>query len=399
VLLLDLDNFKVVNDSLGHATGDRLLVAVAQRLTSVVRPGDTVGRQGGDEFVVICENVTGDDEAEAVAARVGSAVEQPLDLDGTEVFVTTSIGIAISGNGDDRPASLIRDADAAVHRAKKEGRGKSARFDHSLRSDALDQLDTASALHRALERDELRVYYQPIIDLSTGEVVRVEALVRWQHPERGLVAPAEFLPIAEETGLIVAIGIWVLEEAGGQLVRWNETLRGDHGLQVAVNLAPRQLSQPDLGAAIAAALERLSLDPALLQLEITETALVPDIGATLQVLHDLRSLGVKLAIDDFGTGYSSLTQLRRCPVDSLKIDQTFVRGLPDQAEDHAIVAGVIGLAHGLGLATTAEGVETTEQRRVLIDLECEAAQGYFFERPQPADSITEYLEGAATGEK
>ncbi len=304
--------------------------------------------------------------------------------------------VVVSGNGDDRPESLIRDADAAVHRAKKDGRGKSARFDASLRSDAVDHLDTASALHRALERDELRVHYQPIIDLSTGEVLRVEALVRWQHPDRGLIAPGGFLHIAEDTGLIVAIGIWVLEQAGEQLVRWNASLTGGRELQLAVNLAPRQLAQPDLGIAVATALERVGLEPSLLQLEITETALVPDGGSTLQVLHDLRALGVTLAIDDFGTGYSSLTQLRRCPVDSLKIDQTFVRGIPDHAEDQAIVAGVIGLAHGLGLATTAEGVETAAQRRVLIDLECESAQGYLFERPQPADVITEYLEAAAS---
>jgi diguanylate cyclase (GGDEF)-like protein len=385
VLFIDLDRFKLINDGRGHAAGDELLVAVAARLRGVVRAGDVVARFGGDEFVVVCEDQTAAFEAALVAGRILDALREPVVVDGQEIFLSASIGIAMA-DGSASPESLLRDADAAMYRAKEKGRARSEFFDATMRTEALDHLETQSALHRALERDELRVFYQPVIDLSTGDVAGVEALVRWEHPQHGLVPPVAFIPLAEETGLIVPIGAWVLDQATAQAARWRERSWG-RSLTVNVNLSARQLRQPDLIPTIMASLLESGTDPSWLCLELTETTFMEDARSHREVLEGIQGLGVGLAIDDFGTGYSSLTYLKRLPVSVLKIDQAFVRGLGRDAADTAIVKSVIDLAHALGLVVVAEGVEDGDQVAHLRKLGCDQAQGYFFARPQPAEEL------------
>jgi len=392
VLFIDLDRFKLINDGRGHAAGDELLVAVADRLRRVVRSGDVVARFGGDEFVVVCEDQTAALEASLVAGRILDALREPVMVDGQEIFLSASIGIAMA-DGTGSPESLLRDADAAMYRAKEKGRARCEFFDATMRTEALDHLETQSALHRALERDELRVFYQPVVDLDSGAVAGVEALVRWQHPQHGLVSPASFIPLAEETGLIVPIGAWVLDQATAQLSRWRERSWG-RALTVNVNLSARQLRQPDLIPALMSALLESGTDPALLCLELTETTFMEDARSHREVLAGIQDLGVRLAIDDFGTGYSSLTYLKRLPVSVLKVDQVFVRGLGQDASDTAIVKSVIDLAHALGLVVVAEGVEDGDQVAHLRKLGCDLAQGYFFARPQPAAELERHLDAA-----
>jgi diguanylate cyclase (GGDEF)-like protein/PAS domain S-box-containing protein len=381
VFFLDLDHFKKINDRLGHTAGDQLLVAVAERLREVVRPEDTVARHGGDEFVLVCSDLADAGTAAAVADRITSAFEKPFRIDDGEVYISTSIGIAISETGDESAEGLVRDADAAVYKAKELGGACAAQFDPSLHTQAHDRLEIASALHRSLERGELLLHYQPIVELLSGRVIKMEALLRWQHPERGLMTPSDFLDIAEDTGQIIPMGIRVLELACEQVQHWRDADPHGGPISVAVNLSPRQLAQPDFASHVAAALRDNGVDASLVEFEITESALVS--GGTLDTLRALRGLGVGLAIDDFGTGFSSLTQLRNCNVDVLKIDQNFVRGMLDQPEDHGIVAGVIGLAHGLGLSVTGEGVEHAAQLDALRELGCDHAQGFFVGRPGP----------------
>ncbi|HEX6380415.1 MAG TPA: EAL domain-containing protein [Acidimicrobiia bacterium] len=390
VLFIDLDRFKLINDGRGHAAGDELLVAVADRLRRVVRSGDVVARFGGDEFVVVCEDQTADFEASLVAGRIIDALREPVVVDGQEIFLSASIGIAMAG-GTGTPESLLRDADAAMYRAKAKGRARCEFFDATMRTEALDHLETQSALHRALERDELRVFYQPVVDLASGVVTGVEALVRWEHPQQGLVSPASFIPLAEETGLIVPIGAWVLDQATAQAARWRERSWG-RSLTMNVNLSARQLRQPDLIPRLMAALLATGTDPSQLCLELTETTFMDDARSHSEVLDGIRGLGLGLAIDDFGTGYSSLTYLKRLPVSVLKIDQAFVRGLGRDASDTAIVKSVIDLAHALGLVVVAEGVEDGGQVAHLRKLGCDQAQGYFFARPQPAEELEQQLD-------
>jgi diguanylate cyclase (GGDEF)-like protein len=390
VLFIDLDRFKLINDGRGHAAGDELLMAVADRLRGVVRAGDIVARFGGDEFVVVCEDQTADFEAALVAGRIIDALQKPLVVDGQEIFLSASIGIAMA-DGTGTPESLLRDADAAMYRAKEKGRARCEFFDATMRTEALDHLETQSALHRALERDELRVFYQPVVDLASGLVTGVEALVRWEHPQHGLVPPASFIPLAEETGLIVPIGAWVLDEAMAQAARWRERSWG-RSLTVNVNLSARQLRQPDLIPGLMASLLASGTDPTQLCLELTETTFMEDARSHREALDGIRGLGVGLAIDDFGTGYSSLTYLKRLPVSVLKIDQAFVRGLGTDASDTAIVKSVIDLAHALGLVVVAEGVEDGDQVAHLRRLGCDCAQGYFFARPQPAEELERQLD-------
>jgi diguanylate cyclase (GGDEF)-like protein len=395
VLFLDLDRFKVVNDSLGHEAGDRLLVDVANRLRGVVRPGDTVARFGGDEFTILCD-VRGERDAVLIAERVAAAVEAPFTLDDNEAFLTTSLGIALTtGRVDARAEALIRDADAAMYRAKERGKSRYELFDSNMRASAVDRLEIENALHRALDRGEFRVFYQPAVDLLTGEPVGVESLVRWQHPERGLVGPDEFIALTEETGLIVPLGAWVLREACRQWKVWEES--GTPAPRIAVNLSTRQLGQPDLVEVVADVLEETGMDPAQLSLEITESTVLEDTESALGTLEALKRQGVRISLDDFGTGYSSLALLKRLPVDELKVDRSFVMGLGRDPKDSPIVSTVVGLAEALGLAAIAEGVETAAQAEELRRIGCRLAQGFYFARPQPAERTTPLLGGRLDG--
>ncbi|MGZ4759046.1 MAG: EAL domain-containing protein, partial [Acidimicrobiales bacterium] len=391
VLFLDLDHFKVVNDSLGHGLGDRLLVAIAERLAVALRPGDTVARFGGDEFVVLCEDLVSQHDAITIAERVDDAVSGPFVIDDTEVFVGVSIGIALPDDTEADPETLIRDADAAMYRAKDRGRSRWELFDNAMRASAVDRLDIENALRRALDRRELRVFYQPVIDLMTGRVDGVEALLRWEHPERGLLNPGDFITVAEETGLIVPIGSWVLDQACRQVQRWHASAERSTPLSVAINISGRQLGHPRLVEDLAAVLADTSIDPSLVELEITESVLMDDVEMSADTLGRLHALGVHLAVDDFGTGYSSLSYLRRFPVDILKVDQSFVDGLGEDSSDSAIVTAIITLAHTLGLRAVAEGVESALQLAELRRLGCDRAQGFHMARPASGHDVGELL--------
>ena len=394
VLFLDVDRFKVVNDSLGHDCGDELLVAIAQRLRGVLRPSDTVARLGGDEFTILCEE-TNEREVVAVAQRVLHAIAQPFELGGTEAFVTGSLGIVLARDASARPGALIRDADAAMYRAKENGKARFELFDDEMRAHAVARLTTENALHRALERGELSLYYQPEVDLRTRRLRGVEALLRWNHPERGIVGPCEFIALAEETGLIVPVGKWVLEEACRQAQTWQRELPGAPPLCMAVNLSARQFAQPDLVDVVGAALGEAALDPALLCLEVTESVLMDDTDQTLAVLAALKGLGVRLSIDDFGTGYSSLSYLKRFEADNLKVDRSFVEGLDGHPHNAAILAAVVRLAEALDLTPIAEGVETAAQLSELRTMGFVSAQGFHFAPPQPEEGIRALLASPA----
>jgi diguanylate cyclase (GGDEF)-like protein/PAS domain S-box-containing protein len=388
VLFLDLDRFKNINDSLGHEAGDELLVAVARTLESVIRPGDTVARFGGDEFAILCEDLHADTARELtveIAQRLITNVMRPIIVRGTEMFVGASVGIAIATEGDERPEDVLRDADAAMNHAKESGRGRVEVFDDTMRARAVTVHATENALHRAIERGELRLFFQPVVSLTDARCVGAEALLRWQHPERGLIGPSEFIPLAEETGLVVPMGWWVVEEAARNAARWQ--LEQTEPFQVSVNLSARQLVQPGLADQFAHVIEESGVEPSTLCCEITESVLMVDTETVIDAIGRVRALGVEFAIDDFGTGYSSLGYLKRFPVDSVKIDRSFVSGLGTDPGDAAIVSAVIGLAHALDLRVTAEGVETEEQLLALIELGCDQAQGYFFSPPQPAPDL------------
>jgi diguanylate cyclase (GGDEF)-like protein/PAS domain S-box-containing protein len=397
LLVCDLDRFKVINDSLGHDAGDALLVSMARRLEEVLRDHDTAARPGGDEFVVVCEDV-GEEEAVHVAQRMQEVMGMPCAIGDDEVVVTASIGIVMS-NGFASPYALLRDADAAMYRAKDGGGGRIEVFDDVLAGQAISRLRTESGLRRALEQDELRVHYQPIINLGSGLVEGVEALVRWEDPERGLVPPDEFLDVAEETGLIVPIGAWVLQEACRQVGAWQR--RFGFPLTVAVNLSARQVARHGLSSVVAAALRDGGVEPSALCLELTETVLIEAGTSTLAMLRSLKELGVRLSIDDFGTGYSSLSYLRRFPVDVVKVDRSFVAGLggegSENSEDEAIVSAVVGLTQRLGLRAVAEGVETESQAARLRAMRCDMAQGFLFARPAPPEELEGILATGAAG--
>jgi diguanylate cyclase (GGDEF)-like protein/PAS domain S-box-containing protein len=381
VLFVDLDDFKVVNDSLGHDAGDELLQVVAQRLGGALRPGDVIARLGGDEFSVLLPDVSRP-AAMAVAERVAAMLRAPIAIGGHQRFVTASVGVSFAGPDDD-PHALLRDADAAMYHAKGTGKARAAVFDGSMRDDALERLQLEGHLREALAREELRLVYQPQIDLADGRMTGVEALLRWQHPELGPIVPLRFIPIAEQTGLIVPIGAWVLREACRQAVAWAADLR------VAVNVSPHQLAVEGFVDEVAAALEETGLRPDRLCLEITESAAVTGLSA---ILRALKALGVRLAIDDFGVGHASLRQLRELmPVDTLKIDKSFVDGLLEADGDAAIVHAVIDLARELGIEPLAEGIEDEAQATRLRSLGCRTAQGFLFARPQDPGEITRAL--------
>ena len=392
VLFLDLDGFKVVNDSLGHVAGDRLLIDVARRLRDCLRRGDTAARIGGDEFAILLGDLGNPGRAALVAERVIAALGEPFTVLGREVFVSASIGIA---QGQDDADDLLRNADVAMYQAKRSGEGGAyATFEPRMHAAVVERLEIEADLRRAIERDELVLHYQPIIELASGRVVGLEALVRWAHPVRGLVMPLEFIPLAEETRFIVDLGRWVLREATRQAALWAADARTERPW-VSVNVSGVQLLDPGLDAEVAAALADSGLDPASLTLEITETVLAQDVAGAVDRLETLRALGASIAIDDFGTGYSSLRYLRRFPADVLKIAKPFVDGLHNET-DAAIVRTIVALADSLGLQTVAEGIEDAQQLARLRELGCTLGQGYLFARPLVADDVTELLLAPST---
>jgi diguanylate cyclase (GGDEF)-like protein/PAS domain S-box-containing protein len=388
VLFIDLDNFKVVNDSLGHEAGDTLLRLVAQRLRAALGERDVLARFGGDEFCVLLDAVHEEGAALATADRLRSTLRAPFLLDEHQRFVSASIGVSLSEASSMDADALVRDSDAAMYLAKERGKGRSELFDASLRERAFERLELEAGLRAALGNGELVLHYQPQIDLATGRTVACEALVRWHHPRRGLVPPADFISLAETSGLIVPMGEWVLDEACRQAAAWRADGSADNDLVMAVNLSPRQLSADGLTATVAATLERHGLPAERLCLEITESVIMADPASATATLRELKALGVQLAIDDFGTGYSSLGHLKHLlPMDALKIDRSFVRDIATSAESQAIVAAVIDLACKLGVTTVAEGVEEPAQAAILRELRCAVGQGYMWSRPQPADDV------------
>jgi diguanylate cyclase (GGDEF)-like protein len=391
VLFLDLDRFKVINDSLGHTAGDKLILAVAERLRHSLRRHEMVARFGGDEFAILCEDIIDEQDAVAVAERVLRTFGLPFDLSHGETMSAASLGIALTADPDQDVEDLIRDADAAMYRAKESGGGRLMLFDEVTRQRALTRLHTERALRRAIDEEQFRVYFQPEVSVETGAIVGLEALVRWEHPERGLLLPDEFISLAEETGLIIPIGTWVLRESCRRATAWQAERVADEPLVVRVNVSARQLGQEDLPKLVSDVIDETGMKPEHLCLEVTESVLVEDPESSIKTLASLRRLGVKIAVDDFGTGYSSLEYLRRFPVDCVKIDRSFVRGLPHSSEDVAIVNAVIELGHALSLSVTAEGVETSEQLGNLQSAGCDTAQGFLFSRPQHPDVVERLL--------
>ena len=390
VMFVDLDDFKTVNDTYGHTVGDALLVAAGERLQSVVRPGDTVARLGGDEFAVLLEDVEDGRDAVAPAERILAAFSVPFQIAGNELFIGGSIGIAMGAAGEKTADELLRNADFAMYQAKSMGKGRYAMFEARMRDAAVERVELAALLRRALDRDELVLHYQPIIDLRSGEVRGLEALLRWQQTERGLLMPNSFIDIAEETGLIVPIGRWVLREACRQAASWQERFPSDPPLSISVNLSTRQFSDPRLVSDIAAAIRDSGIPATSLVLEITESLLVRDSDGTIAKLRAIRAMGVRLAIDDFGTGYSSLSYLQRFPLDVLKIDRAFVEAVGD-VEGSALVRSIVDIGRSLRLSTVAEGIERPEQPAQLLALQCDMGQGFLMNRPQEADAIEAFL--------
>ena len=388
VFLLDLDRFKLVNDSWGHSAGDRVLVAVAERLCGAVRSGDTVARFGGDEFVVVRDGVGGTWEAARFGERLVKAVAGELQINDEDVFLTASLGVSVGGSGD-TAEGLLRDADAAMYGAKEKGRGRVELFDADARTRAASRLAAEGALRRAVEREEFSVLYQPIISLADDRIVGAEALVRWDPPGEARVSPTDFIPLAEETGLIVPLGQWVLDHACDQLRRWHDV--GVDTGTLSVNVSARQLSSGSFADSVSDAIRRNHLSAGELSFEITESVLMEDVELSIESLVGLKALGVRLAVDDLGTGYSSLAYLKRLPLDSLKIDRAFVDGLGTDPNDSAIVAAVVAVAGALGLSVTAEGVETDVQWDELRRLGCDWAQGYRFSRPVPAEEFVDLI--------
>jgi diguanylate cyclase (GGDEF)-like protein/PAS domain S-box-containing protein len=392
VMFIDLDNFKHVNDSLGHAAGDQLLVATARRLQACLRPTDTAARIGGDEFAVLLERVAGTEAAATVAGRVLDTLHQPFGLNGRTIPIKASLGVVTGQPGADDAEELLRNADVAMYAAKAGGKDRYELFRPDMHADMLLRLELETELQHAADRDQLVLHYQPIVELVSGRITRLEALVRWNHPTKGLLAPPAFIPLAEEQGLIGPIGGWVLLEACRQARRWQDRFPDAPPLSIHVNVSGRQLEAQRLVGEVVDALETTRLSPRLLTLEITETVLVTDIEAMRGRLRELKGLGVQLAIDDFGTGYSSLSYLRRFPIDMLKIDKAFVDGIGRGREDTALAHAIIRLSHTLQLHTVAEGIETAEQATHLAALGCQDGQGYHFARPLPLAAMTELLQ-------
>jgi diguanylate cyclase (GGDEF)-like protein len=380
VLFLDLDRFKLVNDTFGHNIGDQLLVLVADRLQRVLSDHDTVGRLGGDEFVVLCDEVEGIDELSDLAVSISETFRTPFAIEDIEVFVTASIGIAVWDGGDETALELLRYADTAMYRAKDHGRARFERFDEQMQARVASRLDVESALRHAINRDELHAYYQPVVALATGRPTQLEALVRWQRPDRGLIDPAAFIDIAEDTGLIVPIGEWMVRRAVRDCAGWQDIAPG---VGVAINVSARQLASVGFREMIEDALGEIGLAPQLLTLEITESVLLDDIDTALQILDALRRRGVRIALDDFGTGYSSLTYLDRLPIDELKIDQSFVQALDTQTPDRRLLETIIHLGQIFHVRVVAEGIDSTHKLRIVRQLGCHYGQGFLFSDASP----------------
>ncbi|WP_339101957.1 phosphodiesterase DibA [Pseudomonas sp. G166] len=385
LLLVDLDHFKNINDSLGHNVGDELLKGVAERFRGLFAPGVTLARLGGDEFAVLVENCSQPGQAAVLARRILDALKEPLRLDHQTLFINASIGISLFPGDALSAGQLLRNADSALFKAKSAGRDGYALYTEELTAHAQQRVEIASELRRALQHQELRVHYQPVHDLATSRLIGVEALVRWEHPKRGLVSPAEFIPIAERTGLIAQIDAWVMDQACRQMCQWQQA--GVMLSFVAVNVSSRLFAHRELYEQVARVLHDTGLDPACLELEVTESAVMEDPEVALEQMHRLRELGVRLAIDDFGTGYSSLLRLKRLPVQKLKIDQGFVAGLPWDEDDATIVRVIVALAHSMGMQVQAEGIEQREQAAFLLGQACELGQGYWFGRPVAAAQL------------
>jgi diguanylate cyclase (GGDEF)-like protein len=395
VLFLDVDRFKLVNDTLGHRVGDRLLREAAERLRSAVRAGDTVARFGGDEFAVLCEGLGDDRDALTIANAVHAAMRVPLELDdGGDLLLEASIGIALARGREARRDALLRDADAAMYRAKELGRGRVEVFDDRLRERLDARLRIERELRHGLEHGELHLVYQPVVSLADGRIGSVEALVRWHHPERGVVSPGEFLPVAEESGLIIRLGEEVLVQACRQAARWRAALGDDAPLPVNVNLAARQLGQPGFVDVVRRIVAESGVDARDIALEITESAVIENTLLAADTLDQLKTLGFTVLLDDFGTGYSSLSYLQRLPIDVLKIDRSFISALGDGRESDAIVRAIVGIAEALRIGVVAEGIETAEQASTARELGCDSAQGFHFARPSGPEDIVALVEAA-----
>jgi diguanylate cyclase (GGDEF)-like protein len=396
VVLLDIDNFKLVNDSLGHEAGDELLSQIAPRLVGAMRPGDTIGRLGGDEFVVLIEGVSDPEGVSTIAERICAALEVPFKLAGGEHFAKASLGIAIAGAEETAPASLIRDADAAMYEAKNRGPGRFEVFHRAMRTRTVERLSLENDLRRALERDELRVLYQPILSLNDLSVVAAEALVRWQHPTRGLVVPDEFIRVAEESGLIEPLGGWVLNAACAQASLWHEAHPDGRPIDICVNMSARQLIRSDLEATVVRALELTGIEPSTLTIEITESLLLQEPESALAAITRVARLGVRFALDDFGTGYSSLAYLARLPIGGIKVDRSFVAKLDRDPRSTAIITAIVRMAQALSLEVIAEGIESENHLFALRDLGCGLGQGFHLHRPLPADQLAALLSSGLT---
>jgi diguanylate cyclase (GGDEF)-like protein len=389
VLFLDLDHFKTLNDSLGHLAGDQLLIQIAQRLGECLRSTDTVARLGGDEFAIIVADLENDETASTIAERIQEALHEPFHLGGHRVFSSASVGITLSSDKYQRAEDFLRDADTAMYRAKSQGRARHQLFDGHMHEQAMERLSVEAGMRRALERDELVLYYQPIVSLETGAVVGVEALIRWIHPERGILLPASFLAVAEESGLIVPISEWVVRTACDQASLWQRHL--PQAMRVSVNLPAQQLNDPSLVKLISDNLLRAGLPASGLGLELVESSLIENREAIVDNLQQLRAMGIYIAVDDFGTGYSSLSYLKRLPIDALKIDRSFTQGIPFDVNDTAISTTIIAMAKSLNLEVVAEGVETREQADFLRAHGCPRAQGYFFSPPLLAGDCLQFF--------